>query len=80
MNKENKRILDSFTSKNWYKTGLVYGVLLGVASELLLWWKTNATIPLEKLPAKVIIYVLGGLLYGFVMKKYFDWRAKKEKA
>ena len=67
-----------FLGKNWIKTGLKFGFLMflivGVAFAVL----QGRMLSLKYLAVNFVIMMLGGLVYGLLMKIYFTLTTKKK--
>lgn len=67
-----------FLGKNWIKTGLKFGFLMflivGVAFAVL----QGRMLSLQYLAVNFVIMMLGGLVYGLLMKIYFTLTTKKK--
>lgn len=67
-----------FLGKNWIKTGLKFGFLMflivGVAFAVL----QGRMLSLQYLAVNFVIMMLGGLVYGILMKIYFTLTTKKK--
>ncbi len=65
-----------FLGKNWIKTGLKFGflmfVIVGVAFAIL----QGRMLSLQYLIINFVIMMIGGLIYGFLMKIYFMLTSK----
>jgi hypothetical protein len=67
-----------FLGKKWIKTGLLFGFLMflivGVAFAVL----QGRMLSLQYLGINFVIMMLGGLVYGFLMKIYFTLTSKRK--
>lgn len=68
---------EHFLGKKWIKTGLLFGFLMflivGVAFAVL----QGQMLSLQYLAINFVIMILGGLVYGFLMKIYFTLTSKR---
>ena len=69
---------EHFLGKKWIKTGLMFGFLMflivGVAFAML----QGRMLSLQYLSINFAIMMLGGLVYGFLMKIYFTLTSKRK--
>lgn len=69
---------EHFLGKKWIKTGLLFGFLMfliiGVAFAVL----QGRMLSLQYLGINFVIMMLGGLVYGFLMKIYFTLTSKRK--
>jgi hypothetical protein len=69
---------EHFLGKKWIKTGLIFGFLMflivGVAFAVL----QGRMLSLQYLGINFVIMMLGGLVYGFLMKIYFTLTSKRK--
>lgn len=67
-----------FLGKNWIKTGLKFGLLMflivGVAFAVL----QGKMLSIQYLAINFVIMMLGGLVYGFLMKIYFTLTSRRK--
>ncbi len=72
------RMKENFLGKNWIKTGLIFGFLMflivGVGYTLL----QGKVLSFQLIMVNFVVNMIGGLLYGFLMKLYFILISKKK--
>lgn len=69
---------EHFLGKKWIKTGLLFGFLMflivGVAFAVL----QGRMLSMQYLAINFVIMMLGGLIYGSLMKAYFTITSRKK--
>lgn len=71
---------ESYSVANWYKTGLIWGILMFILTLLhSLLFRDQAFVLPDSLML-LLIWSLGGLGYGYGMHLYFRWRSGKKKS
>ncbi len=69
---------ENFLGKKWIKTGLIFGFLMflmvGVGYSVL----QGQVLSLQHIVINFVVNMLGGLLYGFLMKMYFTLINRKK--
>ncbi len=69
---------EHFLGKKWIKTGLLFGFLMflivGVAFAVL----QGRMLSMQYLAINFVIMMLGGLIYGLLMKAYFTITSRKK--
>lgn len=69
---------EHFLGKKWIKTGLLFGFLMflivGVAFAVL----KGRMLSMQYLAINFVIMMLGGLIYGLLMKAYFTITSRKK--
>lgn len=77
--KENKNtIIGSYYYKNWWKYGLYWGAFMYVIMVFGFPYYENKEITQISILTGIPIWILGGLGYGYLMKKYYQWASKKK--
>lgn len=74
-----EQIYNPYDSKNWIKTGLAYGILMFVFVSIVLPFFKGDEITLRSLTIGVIWWIIGGLIFGFVMKVWMSSKIKNIK-
>jgi hypothetical protein len=59
-----------FTSQNWIKLGLVWGVLMFLFNSLGFPYFLGENITLEDIFVGLILWTLGGLAFGYTMRLF----------
>lgn len=67
----NRRFIDAFSGKNWWKSGLIFGLIMLVFNEGFLVLITEKEFDINWLPVATVTWLIGGLLYGYAMKWYY---------
>jgi hypothetical protein len=73
--KENK----SSKKKIWWLEGLIWGAFMFVMMEILFRWVEKEPFTTKRMLYAAVYWLVGGLIYGFVMKLLTDYSNKKMK-
>ena len=66
------------SKRNWKKEGLIFGLFMYVFNVILFpLFSSTDEITTKKLLLGIPVWILGGLVYGLVMKFYYDRKQKK---
>ncbi|WP_394907946.1 hypothetical protein [uncultured Mesonia sp.] len=67
-----EQVSQKFKTQNWVKTGLTWGAFMFVFMSVLYPYFTGGKITAVSLGLGVVIWTLGGLLFGYFMKAYLN--------
>lgn len=67
-----------FLGRNWIKTGLQFGLLMFLIIGIVFAVLQRRMLSWEYLVINFVIMMLGGLVYGFLMKVYFTLTNKRK--
>lgn len=71
-NIEIKNTPNPFDKKSWINTGLSWGAFMFLCMSILYPYLTNNEISLKTLLLGLVIWTIGGLVFGYLMKIYFN--------
>ena len=72
--KQNKnKVVKSYYQKNWWKYGLYWGGFMYVIMVFGFPYYQDKEITLLSMILGIPIWVIGGLVYGYLMKWYYKW-------
>lgn len=67
----------AFSGKKWIKHGLLWGLFMYVCMVFLFPYFEGEEITQRSILLSIPIWTLSGLGYGYMMKRFSDWQAKK---
>lgn len=63
---------ETFNNKRWMISGIVWGVMLYIFSVIVLPIILKETITWRSILISIPIWIVGGLLFGFSMNRYYS--------
>lgn len=67
----------AFSGKKWILHGLLWGLFMFICMVLAFPYFEEEVITQRSILIGVPVWSLSGLGYGYIMKRYSDWQAKK---
>ena len=69
-----------FEGKRWIFHGLVWGAIMFIILGIFVPLAEKEAITAKSAALDLVLWLMSGLVYGFIMKSYFGWQAKKKAA